>query len=105
MSRKLPLGEGETARTASAHGVLRAGVEEKTGEVLSAAVLSERVVWAGDLVSGMAADLLGTHWNTTDVDVLASGEDAGGRKLPSIRLDGVAPPGLDRGPGRGRPRQ
>ncbi|MGW1505342.1 hypothetical protein ACWCQW_43935 [Streptomyces mirabilis] len=46
-------------------------------------MLSERVVWAVDLVSGMAADLLGTHWNTTDVDVLASGEDAGGRKLPS----------------------
>ncbi|SFG16032.1 hypothetical protein SAMN02787118_116179 [Streptomyces mirabilis] len=63
--------------------MLRTGVEEKTGEVLSAAVLSERVVWAVDLVSGMAADLLGTHWNTTDVDVLASGEDAGGRKLPS----------------------
>ncbi|MFC9916439.1 hypothetical protein [Streptomyces sp. NPDC059862] len=32
------MGEGETARTACACGLLRAGVVEKTGEVLSAAV-------------------------------------------------------------------
>ncbi|MER5752700.1 zinc ribbon domain-containing protein [Streptomyces sp. NPDC002088] len=83
MSRKLPLGEGETARTVCARGLLRTGVVEKTGEVLSAAVLVQRVGWAADLVSGMAAELLAGHWNATDVDVLASGEDAGGRKLPS----------------------
>ncbi|KKD07082.1 hypothetical protein [Streptomyces sp. WM6386] len=29
------------------------------------------------------AVLLAEHWNTTDVGVLAGGEDAGGRKLPS----------------------
>jgi len=40
---------------------------------------AERV---GDLVSGMVAALTGDHWNTTDVDALAAGEDAGGRKLP-----------------------
>ncbi|WP_406327700.1 transposase [Streptomyces sp. NBC_00203] len=83
MSRRLPLGEGETARTACARGLLRAGVVEKTGEMLSAAALAERVGWAVDLVSGMAGELTAGHWNTTDVDVLASGEDAGGRKLPS----------------------
>ncbi|WP_306819877.1 zinc ribbon domain-containing protein [Streptomyces sp. CA-210063] len=83
MSRKLPLGEGEMARTACARGLLRAGVVERTGEVLSAAVLAQRVGWAADLVSGMAGELLAGHWNATDVDVLASGEDVGGRKLPS----------------------
>ncbi|WP_328352481.1 transposase [Streptomyces sp. NBC_00445] len=83
MGRKLPLGAGEMARIACARGLLRTGVVEKTGEVLSAAVLAERVGWAADVVSGMAAGLLAGHWNATDVDVLASGEDAGGRKLPS----------------------
>ncbi|MFF4350953.1 hypothetical protein [Streptomyces sp. NPDC001530] len=101
MSRKLPLCEGETARTACARGLLRTGVEEKTGEVLPAAVLAERVGWAVDLVSGMAADLLGTHWNTTDVDVLASGEDAGGRRLPSNAWMALRRLGWTVGPGGG----
>ncbi|MEU1046010.1 zinc ribbon domain-containing protein [Streptomyces sp. NPDC005897] len=35
-----------------------------------------------DLVSGMTSRLLAEHWNATDVDILASGKDAGGRKLP-----------------------
>ncbi|UUU33102.1 hypothetical protein JIX56_26320 [Streptomyces sp. CA-210063] len=83
MSRKLPLSEGEVARTACARGLLRTGVVEKTGEVLSAAALTQRVDWAAEPVSGMAAELLAGHWNATDVDVLASGEDVGGRKLPS----------------------
>ncbi|MFF3932443.1 zinc ribbon domain-containing protein [Streptomyces hirsutus] len=83
MSRSLSLGVGETARTACARGLLRAGVVEKTGEVLSAAVLGERVGWAVDLASGMAAGLLAAHWNAADVDLLASGVDAAGRGLPS----------------------
>ena len=83
MSRKLPLGEGETARTACARGLLRIGVEEKTGEVLATGVLVERVGWAAALVSGMVAALLAERWNAADVDVLAAGEDAGGRALPS----------------------
>ncbi|MEO6082986.1 MAG: hypothetical protein ABIQ18_07750 [Umezawaea sp.] len=82
MSRKLLLAEGETARTACARAVLRAGVDEKSGEFLSAAVLAERVGWCVDLVSGMVTRLLAEHWNTVDVDVLASGEDAAGRTLP-----------------------
>ncbi|WP_405876571.1 zinc ribbon domain-containing protein [Streptomyces sp. NBC_01136] len=83
VGRKLPLAAGETARTACARGLLRTGVEEKTGEVLLSGVLVERVGWAADLVSGMVAALLTDHWNTADVDVLACGEDAGGRALPS----------------------
>ncbi|MFC9629168.1 zinc ribbon domain-containing protein [Streptomyces mirabilis] len=83
MSRKLLLALGETSRTACARGLLRRGVVEGTDQLLSAAVLAERVGWAADLVSGMAASLLAPRWNTTDVDLLASGEDADGRKLPS----------------------
>jgi hypothetical protein len=58
-------------------------VDEKTGELLTAAALMERVGWCTDLVAGMTGTLLAEHWNTTDVDVLAAGQDAGGRKLPS----------------------
>ncbi|MGW1005497.1 zinc ribbon domain-containing protein [Streptomyces sp. NPDC002520] len=83
MSRRLALSEGETARTASARGLLRTGVTEKTGEVLTAAVLSQRVGWAADLVSCMVAGLMAAHWNAADVNTLASGVDASGRGLPS----------------------
>ncbi|RAG80316.1 transposase [Streptacidiphilus pinicola] len=83
MSRKIPLADDETSRTACVRAALRTAVEEKTGEILSSSVLTERAGWCADLVSGMVADLMTTHWNTTDVDVLATGEDAGGRKLPS----------------------
>ncbi|OKI89566.1 zinc ribbon domain-containing protein [Micromonospora sp. CB01531] len=83
MSGKLRLGEGETVRTACARAVLRAGVDEETGEVLSAAVLARRVGWCADLVAGMVAALIGEHWNSVDVEVLACGVDAGGRRLPS----------------------
>lgn len=80
MSRKLPLAEGETSRTACARGLLRTGVDERTGELLSAAAVAERVGWCAGLVSGMVGSLTAAHWNTADVDTLASGEDAGGRK-------------------------
>ncbi|MFC5954553.1 zinc ribbon domain-containing protein [Streptomyces pratens] len=83
MSRKLQLAEGETSRTACARGLLRTGVEEKTGELLTASVLAERIDWVMGLVSDMAGKLTAEHWNNLDVDVLASGEDASGRKLPS----------------------
>jgi IS605 OrfB family transposase len=83
VSRKLPLAGGETARTACARALLRGGVDEKTGEVLPANVLAERAGWCAGLVSGMTAALLAGHWNTIDVGALASGVDAGGRKLPS----------------------
>ncbi|MEU5725644.1 zinc ribbon domain-containing protein [Micromonospora sp. NPDC047738] len=100
MSGKLRLGEGETARTACARAVLRTGVDEATGEVLSAAVLARRVGWCADLVADMVGVLVGERWNSVDVGVLAGGVDAGGRRLPShawmaLRRLGwaVAPPG------------
>ena len=98
MGRRLPLGADETSRTACARGLLRTGVVEKTGKVLSAAVLAERVAWAADLVTHMTADLLAAHWKATDVEALASGVDAEGRALPSNawmalrRLDWTARP-------------
>ncbi|MFJ8947683.1 zinc ribbon domain-containing protein [Streptomyces sp. NPDC102395] len=83
MSRKLPLGEGETSRTACARTLIHSAVDEKTGEVFAASALVERVAWCTDLAAGMVGSLLGEHWNTADVDILAAGMDAGGRKLPS----------------------
>ncbi|WP_405646177.1 zinc ribbon domain-containing protein [Streptomyces sp. NBC_00019] len=101
MSRKLPLAGGETTRTACARALLRTGVEEKTGEFLSASVLAGRVGWAADLVSGMVAALLAEHWNVADVDVLAAGEDAGGRPLPSNAWMALRRLGWSVGPPRG----
>ncbi|GAB2912791.1 hypothetical protein GCM10022245_54730 [Streptomyces mayteni] len=83
MSRKLPLADGETSRTACARALIRSGVDEKTGELLTAAAVTERLGWCVGLVAQMTGALLAEHWNTTDVDVLAAGQDAGGRKLPS----------------------
>ncbi len=83
MSRRLKLSKGEAPRTACAQVLLRTGVVEKTGEVLTAARLAQRVGWVESLVSDMAAALLATHWRATDVDILASGVDARGRVLPS----------------------
>jgi hypothetical protein len=79
----LPLADGETTRTACAPSLLRTGVDEKTGEILTTAALMERVGWCTDLVHGMTTALLAEHWNTTEVTTLASGVDVGGRKLPS----------------------
>ncbi|MCX5198945.1 transposase [Streptomyces sp. NBC_00249] len=83
MERKATLARGETTRTACAGGLLRAGVDEASGEVLAVSVLAERVGWAADLVAAMAADVLATHWNAVDVDALAAGVDDEGRRLPS----------------------
>ncbi|MCW3818382.1 hypothetical protein ONA91_28435 [Micromonospora sp. DR5-3] len=58
-------------------------MDEESGEVLSQTVLAQRVGWCADLVAGMVSGLLAERWNCADVEVLASGQDAGGRKLPS----------------------
>ncbi|MFD0508946.1 hypothetical protein ACFQ0G_51200 [Streptomyces chiangmaiensis] len=42
MSRKLPLADDETTRTACARALIRSGVDEKTGEVLTSSTLTER---------------------------------------------------------------
>ncbi|WP_240778135.1 transposase [Nonomuraea basaltis] len=68
---------------ACARALLRGGVEETTGEVVSATVLAERVGWCAELVGGITAGLLAEHWSMADVALLASGVDAGGRRLPS----------------------
>ncbi|MFI8515080.1 zinc ribbon domain-containing protein [Streptomyces sp. NPDC085460] len=83
MSRKLPLGKGEAARTGCARALLRSGVVERTGEILTPVVLAERVGWCADLVAGMVDAVTSGHWNATAVETLASGVDAGGRRLPS----------------------
>ncbi|WP_433179626.1 zinc ribbon domain-containing protein [Actinoallomurus sp. CA-150999] len=83
MSRKLPLAKGQVARTAVARMLLRGGVDEKTGEALTARMVAERVGWAADLVAGMTAGLLAERWNTGDVAGLAAGVDGAGRVLPS----------------------
>jgi hypothetical protein len=83
VSRKPPLADGETARTACARVLVRGGVDETSGEVLPAAVVAERAGWCVDLVLGMAARLLAARWNRADVDALAAGTDAAGRPLPT----------------------
>ncbi|TMR93846.1 zinc ribbon domain-containing protein [Nonomuraea basaltis] len=83
MSRKVALADGQSARTATARALLRGGVEEKTGEALSARAVAERVGWGADLAAGMVADLLAGHWTAADVAVLAAGVDGVGRRLPS----------------------
>ncbi|MGP3919601.1 zinc ribbon domain-containing protein [Nonomuraea sp. 10N515B] len=83
MTRKPPLAAGQTTQTACARALLRGGVDEHSGELVPAGVLARRVGWCAELVSGMTAVLLAEHWNRADVARLASGVDAGGRRLPS----------------------
>ncbi|MEU6650795.1 zinc ribbon domain-containing protein [Streptomyces sp. NPDC046900] len=83
MSRKPLLADGETSRTACARTLVRTGVDEKTGEVLTQAMLAERIGWCSDLVAGMVSVVLAERWNSRDVKVVASGVDEVGRNLPS----------------------
>ncbi|WP_067826751.1 zinc ribbon domain-containing protein [Nocardia inohanensis] len=83
MSWNLPLTCGQTARTASTRASIRTGVDERTGELLTAATVIDRVRWCAGLVAEMSNRLLREHWNQTGVDTLARGRDANGRKLPS----------------------
>ncbi|GAB3962850.1 hypothetical protein GCM10029978_019200 [Actinoallomurus acanthiterrae] len=71
------------ARTATARVLLRGGVDEETGEALTARAAAERVGWCADLVAEMVTGLLAERWNAGDVAVLAAGVDADGRALPS----------------------
>src|SRR5215469_67162 len=74
---------GGTTRTCCVPVPVRVGVDEASGQGLTAAALCERVGWCSGLVSGMAGELVGAHWNRGDVDTLAGGFDAQGRDLPS----------------------
>jgi hypothetical protein len=82
VTRNLALAEGEAARTACARVLVRGGTDEKTGEVLSAAAVGERVAWCAALVQGMAGRLVAGHWSPADIGMLASGQDTAGRPLP-----------------------
>jgi hypothetical protein len=83
MRRKIPLAEGQTTRAACARVLVRSGVDEKTGELLPAPVVAQRLRWCTDLVAGMVTEVLAAHWNAPDVGRLASGVDAGDQPLPS----------------------
>lgn len=74
MSRKVSLAVGQTARTACARGLLRTGVDEKSGELLTVSVPAERVGRAARLVAATVTELLADRWNAVDVDVPDSGE-------------------------------
>jgi IS605 OrfB family transposase len=76
-------GAGKAARTASARVLIRGGADEKTGEALTAAMVTERVSWCASIVSGMTARLVAGRWNAADVAALASGAGPDGRPLPS----------------------
>ncbi|MGW0479677.1 zinc ribbon domain-containing protein [Nonomuraea sp. NPDC003214] len=83
VSEEPPVPDGSVTRMASARIRLLGGVAERSGSRLSASQLAERVGWCADLVSGMVADLVARHFNMADVSRLASGVDAGGRRLPA----------------------
>ena len=101
VTRRPPLADGETARTACARVLVRGGVDERTGEVLPAAVLAERVGWCAGLVQGMAAGLLAAHWNRADVDAPRRRNGPGRAAAAGGGVDGAAPHGLGRRrPGR-----
>jgi IS605 OrfB family transposase len=100
VTRVPALAEGGAARTACARVLVRGGTDEKTGEVLPAAAVAERVGWCASLVQDMAARLVAAHWDAGDLGVLAAGRDGAGRPLPTRswmalrRLGwGAAPPG------------
>jgi IS605 OrfB family transposase len=83
VNRKRRIADGTAARTACARVVIRGGIDERTGEVLTAAALAGRVGWCAALVSGMAGGMLASHWNAVDVAALGGGVDAAGRPLPA----------------------
>jgi IS605 OrfB family transposase len=75
--------DGTAARTASARAVIRGGIDERSGEVVTAGGLASRIGWCAALVSGMAGGVLARHWNARDVGALAGGVDAAGEPLPA----------------------
>jgi Putative transposase DNA-binding domain len=83
VNRKRRAPDGTAARTACARAVIRSGIEEGTGEVVTAGALAGRVGWCAALVSDMAGGMLASHWNAGDVAALAGGVDAAGRPLPA----------------------
>ena len=83
MKRKRRTADGTAARTACARAAVSGGMDEITGEPVTAGRLAARVGWCAALVSGMAGGLLASHWNAADVGALGGGVDAAGRPLPA----------------------
>ncbi len=83
MTRNLAPASGRVARTACARVLLRGGIDEKTGEALSASAVAERLAWCTAVVQGMAGGLAAGHWNPADLGTLAAGRDAADRPLPA----------------------
>jgi len=83
VTRNLAPASGRVARTACARVLLRGGIDEKTGEALSASAVAERLAWCTALVQGMARRLAAGHWNPADLGTLAEGRDAADRPLPA----------------------
>ena len=59
------------------------GTDMSTGEILTAAVVRERVRYLADLARETTAQIVEAHWNASDVALLGSGRDASNRSLPS----------------------
>ncbi len=83
MKRRPKAADGTVGRAACARVLICGGVDEATGEVLTAGELASRVSWCAALVSGMASALLAAHWNAPDIEVLASGPGTAGNALPA----------------------
>jgi putative transposase-like DNA-binding protein len=83
VNRKRRTPGGTAAATACARAVIRGGIDELTGEVVTTRVLAAGVGWCTALVCGMAGGLLASHWNAPDVAALAGGMDAASRPLPA----------------------
>jgi hypothetical protein len=94
-------GAGKAARTASARVLIRGGADEKTGEALTAAMVTQRVSWCASIVSGMTARLVAGRWNAADVAALASGAGPDGRPLPSRAWMALRRLGWDTAPPEG----
>ena len=69
--------------TSSATCSLRGGVDERTGEVLSARVVAERVSWLATITTAQTGGLLANAWNPSDLATLAAGVGPDGRALPA----------------------
>ncbi|MGN9846891.1 zinc ribbon domain-containing protein [Nonomuraea sp. H19] len=69
--------------TATAPCTAHAAVVEQSGEIVSQALLVQRVAWLAGLARDLTARLVAERWNPADLDALACGVGLDGRALPS----------------------
>jgi hypothetical protein len=102
MTRRPSADRGQVPLTASARVLIRGGADEKTGEMITPAVLVRRIAWCTDIVQDMAARLAAARWNLSDLKALDDGLDMQGRPLPAsawmtvrrLGWDTAPPPGI-----------